>query len=172
MTAEAEIRRRIEERGKISFAEFMEVALYWPEGGYYMARTLLGGGQFTHTHVGGGQSPDQPSLDEGPFGAAGDYYTSPLVHPAFGALLSVQLFQMWQVLGKPKPFAVVELGCGNGQLARDILAHEPAAAGRVCRIVWNTPASIGGLRQGRNPPGRNYRRRVFGRWGRMFRCGG
>ena len=112
MTAEGEIRRRIEERGKITFAEFMEVALYWPEGGYYMARTLLGGGQSTNT-----------PLDEGPFGAAGDYYTSPMVHPAFGALLSVQLFQMWQVLGKPKPFAVVELGCGNGQLGRDILAQ-------------------------------------------------
>ena len=122
MTAEAEIRRRIEERGKITFAEFMEVALYWPEGGYYMARTLFEGEIAPHTPLGGGQSPP-PSSDEGPFGAAGDYYTSPLVHPAFGALLSVQLFQMWQVLGKPKPFAVVELGCGNGQLARDILAQ-------------------------------------------------
>ena len=122
MTAEAEIRRRIEERGKITFAEFMEVALYWPEGGYYMARTLFEGEIAPHTPLGGGQSPP-PSSDEGPFGAAGDYYTSPLVHPAFGALLSVQLFQMWELLGKPKPFAVVELGCGNGQLARDILAQ-------------------------------------------------
>ena len=35
MTAEREIHRRIEARGAITFAEFMELALYWPKGGYY-----------------------------------------------------------------------------------------------------------------------------------------
>ena len=34
--AEAEILARIARRGAIPFAEFMEVALYRPEGGYYM----------------------------------------------------------------------------------------------------------------------------------------
>ena len=34
-TPEAEIRRRIASSGPITFAEFMDVALYHPCGGYY-----------------------------------------------------------------------------------------------------------------------------------------
>ena len=75
----------------------MEVALYWPQGGYYTGRE--------------------------PVGAVGDYYTSPAVHPAFGALLAVQLLQMWRHMGRPHPFTVLELGAGNGLLCRDINAY-------------------------------------------------
>ena len=100
MNAEAEIRRRIAARGHITFAEFMEVALYHPNGGYYTSGERVG--------------------------AAGDFYTSPAAHPAFGALLAVQLFQMWQLLGQPEPFTVAEPGAGNGLLCRDIVG---AAAG-------------------------------------------
>ena len=95
MSVEAEIRRLIGERGAITFAEFMELALFWPPGGYYLTGE--------------------------PIGPAGDFYTSPQVHPAFGALLALQLFQMWQVLGQPYPFTVVELGAGNGILCRDVV---------------------------------------------------
>ncbi|MFB3120438.1 MAG: class I SAM-dependent methyltransferase [Stenotrophomonas maltophilia] len=95
--AAAEIERRIRRRGRITFAEFMEVALFWPQGGYYLGRS--------------------------PIGASGDYYTSPSVHPAFGALLAVQLLQMWYLMGRPHPFTVVEMGAGNGLLARDILSY-------------------------------------------------
>jgi len=97
MSAESEVRRRIQERGKITFAEFMEIALYWPQGGYY--------------------------TDREPVGAVGDYYTSPAVHPAFGALLAVQLYQMWQLMERPFPFTVLELGAGNGLLCRDIVNY-------------------------------------------------
>lgn len=97
MTAEAEIRRRIQQKGAITFAEFMDVTLYWADGGYYTSAE--------------------------PFGASGDYYTSPMAHPAFGALLAVQLFQMWQLLGSPSPYTVVEMGAGNGLLCRDINAY-------------------------------------------------
>ena len=58
-----------------------------------------------------------------PIGASGDYYTSPLAHPAFGALLAQQLFQMWQLLSCPAKFTVVETGAGNGLLCRDVVAH-------------------------------------------------
>ncbi len=95
MTPEAEIRRRIHARGPMTFAEFMEVALYHPNGGYYTSGERVG--------------------------AAGDFYTSPSVHPAFGALLAVQLFQMWELLGRPNPFTVAEPGAGNGLLCRDIV---------------------------------------------------
>ena len=92
--AENAIRQRIRQQGNITFAEFMQTALYHPFDGYYTS--------------------------EKPFGAAGDYYTSPAVHPAFGALLALQLYGMWRCLGKPSEFTVVEMGAGNGILAKDI----------------------------------------------------
>ena len=100
MTPKAEIRRRIAVGGPITFAEFMEVALYHPSGGYYTSEERVG--------------------------AVGDFYTSPSVHPAFGALLALQMFQMWKLLERPDPFTVTEPGAGNGLLCRDILN---AAAG-------------------------------------------
>ncbi|MBM3941867.1 MAG: SAM-dependent methyltransferase [SAR202 cluster bacterium] len=112
MTPEAEICRRIQSQGAITLAEFMDVALFWPRGGYYLSRN--------------------------PIGPSGDYYTSPLVHPAFGALLAVQLYQMWLLLDRPNPFTVAEPGAGGGQLCRDILAAAqqlPAAFGRSLRYV-------------------------------------
>jgi len=72
----------------------MELALYSPDGGYYRSHT--------------------------PIGPAGDYFTSPTAHPLFGVLIAAQLEQMWEVLGKPSPFTVLETGAGNGVLARDI----------------------------------------------------
>ena len=71
---EREIRARIAERGRVTFAEFMEAALYHPRG-YYT-----------------GAGPDA------------DYYTSPAAHPAFGALVAVQLSRMWEALGRPACF--------------------------------------------------------------------
>ena len=79
----------------------MELALYHPYGGYYT-------------------SPDR-------VGADGDYFTSPAAHPAFGALIAVQLRRMWEVLDSPSKFTVVEMGAGSGLLARDILDY----AGRM-----------------------------------------
>ncbi len=112
MTPEAEIRRRIREQGPITFAQFMDVALFWPQGGYYVARD--------------------------PIGAGGDYYTSPLVHPAFGALLAAQLYQMWLLLDRPAPFTVAELGAGAGRLALDITGysrHLPAGFAQALRYL-------------------------------------
>ena len=94
---EAEIHRRITEAGKITFAEFMDLALYWPRGGYYAT--------------------------PGRIGPKGDFYTGPSAHPAFGALLCVQLFQMWQLLGQPSTFWVVDLGAGSGLLCQDVLSY-------------------------------------------------
>ena len=92
--AELEIRRRIETSAAITFAEFMDVALYHPDG-YYANR--------------------------GRIGAGGDYFTSPVAHPAFGALACVQLETMWQILGHPDPFWVIEAGAGDGVFAADIV---------------------------------------------------
>ena len=116
MSPESEIRRRIQQRGPITFAEFMELALYWPGWGYYAGGTGAAA----------------------PFGAAGDYYTSPFAHPAFGALLAIQLYQCWQLLDCPNPFALVELGAGNGLLCRDIraaAAQLPGGFGNALRYI-------------------------------------
>ncbi len=67
---EAELRRRLRAQGRITFAEFMETALYLPQGGYY------------EKHVG--------------IGRAGDFLTSPEVHPIFGALLARLVCRMWR----------------------------------------------------------------------------
>ena len=96
---EGEIRRRISRRGKITFREFMELALYWPDGGYYAG-----------SHLGG----------------PGDYYTSPAAHPVFGALICVHLYQMWMALGRPDPFWVVEAGAGSGLLCHSLVSLSSA----------------------------------------------
>ncbi len=113
--AERQVRRRIANSGPITFAEFMAAALYGP-GGYYTRPT-----------------------------AGGDYYTSPRIHPAFGALLAVQLFHLWSVLDRPRPFVVVEPGGGDGLLCRDILAasrHLPDGFGDAINytVVDQLPA--------------------------------
>ena len=105
MTAVPELAETLGERirghGTISFAEYMQAALYDPQRGYYM-RTGV---------------------------PLGDYFTSVSVHPAlFGALLARHLDDVWHALGRPRPFHVVELGSGDGQLARQILevaGHHP-----------------------------------------------
>ena len=92
------LRDRIRDRGKIPFAEFMDLVLYHPREGYYF-------------------SPRER------IGPEGDYYTSPHVHPAFGQLLARQFHQMWEILDRPSPFALVEWGAGKGLLCADILNY-------------------------------------------------
>ena len=85
---EAEIRAN----GPITFARFMEIALYG-EHGYYTTSVTAGA----------------------------DYATSPQMHPGFGSLIAGYLFKAWQSLGEPATFDVVDLGAGDGGLALDIL---------------------------------------------------
>jgi SAM-dependent MidA family methyltransferase len=85
----------IQRDGPLSFRDFMELALYHPELGYY-------------------------SRSPSPIGADGDYYTSAFLTGMYGELLAVQLEEMWRVLGK-RDFTIVEYGAGTGLLCRDIL---------------------------------------------------
>ena len=97
----------------------MEVALYWPDGGYYSTRRA--------------------------FGPAGDFYTAPLTHPVFGALIARQLETMWRAVGRPERFAVIEAGAGTGKLAADIIEHAPALDAGFARAL----AYVGIERRGR-----------------------
>ena len=92
----AVIRNEIELRGSISFARFMELALYHPQFGYYMSGQVR-------------------------VGKEGDYFTSPTVGPVFGRFLGMQFAEMWETMGKPKPFVLLELGSNRGWLAEDVM---------------------------------------------------
>ncbi|GMU41390.1 MAG: SAM-dependent methyltransferase [Chloroflexota bacterium] len=84
------ILRRIEEAGsRITFAEFMALALGHPDHGYY----------------------SRPGLR---WGREGDFETSPEVHPIFGYLWARQVLECWDRLGRPAPFHLVEPGAGSG----------------------------------------------------------
>ncbi len=56
-----------------------------------------------------------------PVGDHGHFVTAPHVSPAFGDLLARQLAECWDVMGRPRPFTVIELGAGDGTLALQIL---------------------------------------------------
>ncbi len=92
----AEIVNSIAKKGKITFADYMDMALYHPKHGYYTS-------------------------EKEKIGKKGDYYTSSDVHPVFGELIAGQLEQMWKILGKGK-FTVVEMGAGKGWLCYDIIS--------------------------------------------------
>ncbi|HLX96800.1 MAG TPA: SAM-dependent methyltransferase [Verrucomicrobiae bacterium] len=92
------IRREIIANGVLSFARFMELALYCPDYGYYEAKT------------------DNP-------GRRGDFYTSVSVGELFGQLLAFQ-FSQWlgaEAGNEGSEVGIVEAGAHDGTLAGDIL---------------------------------------------------
>jgi len=92
------LKQEISSRGPISFARFMEVALYHPEHGYY-ARA------------------DRASRT----GKKGDFFTSVSVGSLFGRLLARQFEAWWRSDGTPGTFRIVEAGGMDGALAKDVL---------------------------------------------------
>jgi len=114
-----EIRRQIERGGPMTFARFMEMALYAPGLGYY----------------------ERP----GRIGRGGDFFTSVSTGPLFGQLLAFQ-FAEWLDSECPEGrFQVVEAGAHDGRLAADILdwldRHRPDLISRLeyC-MVESSPA--------------------------------
>jgi SAM-dependent MidA family methyltransferase len=85
---------RIHRHGPIPFADYMRECLYHPVHGYYSKAESR---RFA------------------------DYYTSVDVHPIFGRLLARQFAEMWEILGQPAEFLLVEVGAGVGRLAGHIL---------------------------------------------------
>ena len=78
-------------------------------------------------------------------GAAGDYYTSSNVHPAFGAVLARAFAKLWSELTGERPLTLVEMGAGTGQLALDVMTamrdeHDLIFDGLSYVIVESSPA--------------------------------
>jgi SAM-dependent MidA family methyltransferase len=89
------IKDRIRMSGPITFAKFMQLALYHQGYGYY-------------------------SSDRTRIGKEGDYYTSPCVHPAFGEIIGRFIYKVYKTLDIQE-FTIVEMGAGKGYLALDVL---------------------------------------------------
>lgn len=87
----AELRAEIERDGPITFARFMQRALYEPGLGYYAT------------------SVRRPTR-------AGDFLTAPELHPIFGHALARQMHELWMHLGEPEQFVLREYGAGTGSL--------------------------------------------------------
>lgn len=95
---------RIREGGPIPFEEFMEVALYDFEGGFFAGPALRSE-------------------------KAGDFLTSPEVSNLFGATLARFVAGERQRVGDP--FRLVEVAGGSGSLLRPLLESEPVEAWAV-----------------------------------------
>lgn len=118
-TASDLVRAAIAEKGRITFAEFMEIALYAAGAGYYTAAPHLRDkhSESTARHSGESRNPEL-TLQTGP---PHDFYTAPHLHSVFGKFIARHIAQIWQELGEPQHFDVVEMGAGRGILAWDIL---------------------------------------------------
>jgi SAM-dependent MidA family methyltransferase len=83
----------------LRFDEYLDLALYDPDGGFY-------------TGTGGA-------------GRHRDFLTSPEVGPLFGAVLARAVDTWWEEAGRPARWTVVDAGAGSGRLLAALTAAEP-----------------------------------------------
>ena len=111
-----------------TFEAYMDAALHDPKWGYYAHGVAIGKGGHFGTH------PEEFS-------------------PHYGRWIARWAFRFWREmvargeLSETEPFAVIELGAGNGRLARDVLDHvartanDPKVAASPEGPPWRTFAS-------------------------------
>lgn len=85
-----ELEQVLAQSGPVTFARYMQLALYHPRLGYYAHRVP---------------------------GRGVTYATSASVGPRFGRYVARELGAMWEALGRPDPFVVTEFGAGYAGLA-------------------------------------------------------
>jgi SAM-dependent MidA family methyltransferase len=113
----ARIRAEISAGGPMTFARFMEHALYDPDGGYYR------------------------SAEARP-GRAGDFLTAPELHPIFGEAVASQLVEIWERLDRLDPFVVEEHGAGEGALAEAVLRGIERSGSNLFEAIRYVPVEI------------------------------
>jgi SAM-dependent MidA family methyltransferase len=113
----ARIRDEIVSGGPMTFARFMELALYDADGGYYR------------------------STAAGP-GKTGDFLTSPEAHPIFGDALANQVAEIWDRLDRPDPFVLQEHGSGTGALAEAVLGSLERRGSPLLASIRYVPVEI------------------------------
>ena len=87
--------QRIRASGPISVHDYMNACLHDPEFGYYRTRMAIG--------------------------RAGDFITAPEISQVFGELIGLWCAVVWQQMGQPQRFNLIELGAGRGTLLADVL---------------------------------------------------
>ncbi|MGE4373104.1 MAG: class I SAM-dependent methyltransferase [Xanthobacter sp.] len=90
-----EIRNLILHEGPMPISRYMGLCLGHPRHGYYLTRD--------------------------PLGVAGDFTTAPEISQMFGELLGLWAVALWQQMGAPSCFHLIELGPGRGTLMADAL---------------------------------------------------
>jgi len=86
---------QIRTSGPMSVASYMGLCLTHPSKGYYK--------------------------NSDPLGAGGDFVTAPEISQMFGELVGFFVVNLWQQMGSPKDFNLLELGPGRGTLMADVL---------------------------------------------------
>jgi len=99
---------RIRADGPLTFAQYMEAALFDEAAGFYARGPGIGQG--------------------------GHFATAAMAHPAFAAAVVAEAAATWEGLGRPAGFRVTEVGPGTGGLARRV-ADGLAARGVGCELV-------------------------------------
>jgi SAM-dependent MidA family methyltransferase len=107
----AAIRAEIAASGPMTFARFMEIALYDPARGYYRGAVA------------------RP-------GRAGDFLTAPEASPIFGRTLARFALAVHAAIGAPATFTIREHGAGTGALAAPLVATVLAGADAPAAIRY------------------------------------
>ncbi len=89
------LKQRIRTKGPITIAQYMQACLQDHQHGYYRSRPAIG--------------------------RTGDFVTAPEISQVFGELIGLWCAVVWQQMGSPSPFNLVELGPGRGVLMADAL---------------------------------------------------
>jgi len=97
MSLTSHLCERIRREGPITFHDYMQVALYDTQLGYYNR------------------------ADRVRWGKTGDYRTSPETSGLFGAIFALYFARLFAELGSPACFTIVEVGAGDGRFAAQVL---------------------------------------------------
>lgn len=89
------IKDKIRKQGGISIKDFIEIALFHPQYGYY--------------------------INYDPIGKDADFTTSPEISQIFGEIIAFFLIDFWQRKYPKQQVNLVEMGAGHGTLMSDIL---------------------------------------------------
>ena len=123
----ARLVERIAAGGPLTFAAYMEAALFDPADGFY---------------TGG------PGIGQG-----GHFATAAMAHPAFADAMVKEAAATWEALGRPKAFRVTEAGPGTGGLARRVsegldalgIRHELALIERSTGLAARQRETLDGI---------------------------
>ena len=83
---------KLKKNYNLSLDKFIDLSLYNKKFGYYMKKN--------------------------PFGKKGDFITAPNISRLYSEMIAIWIISLWQSLGSPKKFNLIELGAGNGQMMK------------------------------------------------------